>query len=137
MSHWTWENYALFVDKVPPPQDELAFFSDVDWLKPYFAPESPYKAIPFFSRYEKGSSGDRFFNKTLKSTDTIPHAIALVRKDENWEERLALVSSEKPERQEGDEWDFILLVHLRNDLSGHVRMPDLPCVLRDLLRRRC
>jgi hypothetical protein len=120
MSHYTWSNYAEFVAKVPPPAEELAFFSTVDWLQPYFSESSPYRAIPFFSRYEKGTSGDRFFNKTLKSSDTIRHALALIRKDENWEKLLALVSSDNPKRAEGEEWDFILLAHLRPDLSGHV-----------------
>lgn len=127
---YTWENYLQFTQDLPAPPADLTYFKSIPWLQTYFTPESPYKPIPFFSRIEKDSSLDRFFYKTINTPDTIPHCIALTQKDEAyWERRMAEASkagttktSAPSKKQENahkwDEWDYILLLDLRTDLSG-------------------
>lgn len=127
---YTWENYLQFTQDVPAPTKDLNYLKQIPWLQPYFAIESPYKPIPFFSRLEKDSSLDRFFYKTINTPDTIPHCIALTRKDgAYWEARMAEASAagtpnahdkknSKANECGWDNWDYILLLDLRPDLSG-------------------
>jgi acyl-coenzyme A thioesterase PaaI-like protein len=122
---YTWENYHDFINNVPAPAEDLQYFTTIPWLEPYLDTRGPYRPVPFFSRIEKETTLDRFFYKTINTPSTIPHAIALTRRDEHdWERRLSEVSSDNAGIQttakdrEPTEWDFVLLAHLCPDLSG-------------------
>jgi hypothetical protein len=125
---YSWKTYRDFIANVPPAPQDVDYFSQVDWLQPYLGKTGPYRAAPFFSRLDKGTTLDRFYNKVINTPDTIPHALALVRKDDHYySKKLSnlptnhdsnVTGSQKQAPIAPTEWDFILLVHLRPDLSG-------------------
>lgn len=111
---YRWDNFQGFINNVPPPAEDVAYFSSQPWLAPCFEASSSYRAIPFLSRYDKGSTLDRFFNKVIKTDETIPHCIALVPK------KTRDYNAPKQQQDGAEEkWDFILLAALREDICGH------------------
>ncbi|KAF1817234.1 hypothetical protein P152DRAFT_12046 [Eremomyces bilateralis CBS 781.70] len=120
MAGYTWEQYLEFINGVPPDQQEIDFFSSVGWVRPYLQVSSPFTPIPFFSRFEKGNSNDRFFNKIINTPGTISNALGLVRKENDWATRFAVATNNgnAGTSQKQKEPDFILLAHLGTDLSG-------------------
>ncbi|GIK02911.1 hypothetical protein Aspvir_006976 [Aspergillus viridinutans] len=92
------------------------FFSAQPCTRPYLHDISAYQPIPFFSRYDKGDTSDTFFNETLRTARTIPHALAVARKEVlNLRDKAA------------DEWltgsagqpDYVLLVQFASGLNGY------------------
>jgi hypothetical protein len=69
-----------FIDTVPVPEKDLAFFKTVPWASQLFSSASaPYRPVPFFSRFEKPDTNDLFFSRTIATSDTIPHCLLLLR----------------------------------------------------------
>jgi acyl-coenzyme A thioesterase PaaI-like protein len=123
MAQWT--KYLDFVTNIPPPAEDLSFFSSNPWLQPYFAITSLYRPVPFYARFDKGGTFDRFFNTIINTPDTVPYAIGLMRRDEHWKQQVKALSENQAVRDtsvsigsECAQADFILLIHLREDVSG-------------------
>ncbi|KAF2657386.1 hypothetical protein K491DRAFT_756948 [Lophiostoma macrostomum CBS 122681] len=123
MAQWT--KYLDFVTNVPPPAADLCFFSSNTWLQPYLNTTSLYKPVPFFARFDKGGTFDRFFNTTINTSETVPYAIGLMRRDDDWKRQVRAVAESEAVRDTSVpigpkpvEADFILLVRLRENVSG-------------------
>jgi acyl-coenzyme A thioesterase PaaI-like protein len=72
--------YKGMIAKLQVSQEDIDFFSNMPFTRPYMDNMSPYQPVPFVSRYDKGDLSDKFFNKAIKSNDTIPRALAFMRK---------------------------------------------------------
>jgi hypothetical protein len=72
-----------FIEQTPIPQSDLDFFSQVPHLK-YYLSDPAYTPAPFYSLYVKPNNptSDLFFAKTIRSDDTIPHCLLLLKKGE-------------------------------------------------------
>ncbi|GFF90998.1 hypothetical protein IFM53868_06356 [Aspergillus udagawae] len=79
---------------------------------PFFEPglEIPSKDIDFFSSQLERSTSNSFFNKVLNTDGTIPHLLAMVRKETLNLPNNAIKSDFDPH--------FIVFVHLMPDLCG-------------------
>ncbi|GIJ81533.1 hypothetical protein Asppvi_000032 [Aspergillus pseudoviridinutans] len=112
----TWHGYFEFITTVAPPTESVNFFSAQPCAHPYLQDTSAYKPIPFFSQYDKGDTSDTFFNETLRTARTIPHALAVARK-----EVLNLRDKAADERVTGSagQPDYVLFVHLASGLNGY------------------
>jgi len=103
---YQYKSYLDFIENVPVPKEDLEFFSKIPWTNEYLN-SNDYKSIPFLSRFEKQDSSDQFFNRIIKTHDTIPHLLALMRKSP-WNSK-----SSGPENP-----DFITLFELGSGLNG-------------------
>lgn len=113
-----WDNYLDFIQNVPPPPEDLKFFASVPWTNRYLSIDSNHNPVPFYSRFEKADQKtDRFFNKIINTADTVPHLLALIRKDSLAPKAAATLSSRNADVPPQDA-DFILLLHLSSDLNG-------------------
>ncbi|TQV92606.1 hypothetical protein V2A60_009079 [Cordyceps javanica] len=68
-----------FIGKIPVDQDAIDFFSTVPHAKAYLDSSRDLLPVPFYSRSPKVDGADTFFAETIKSRDTIPHALLLLR----------------------------------------------------------
>ncbi|KAK8149855.1 hypothetical protein G3M48_005293 [Beauveria asiatica] len=68
-----------FVGKVPIDQAAVDYFSTVPHTAAYLDRSRDMLPVPFYSRSPKTDSADTFFGETIKSPDTIPHALLLLR----------------------------------------------------------
>ncbi|KAF4160323.1 hypothetical protein CNMCM6069_008673 [Aspergillus lentulus] len=112
----TWHGYFEFITTVPPPTESINFFSAQPSTHAYLQDTSAYQPIPFFSQYDKGDTSDTFFNETLRTAKTIPHALAVARK-----EALNLRDKAADEWVTGgaDQPDYLLFVQLASGLNGY------------------
>lgn len=71
-----------FIGKAPIDKDAIAFFSTIPHIKTYLDDLDALQPVPFYSRTPApDTSENSFFNETLNSKDTIPHALLLLRRD--------------------------------------------------------
>ncbi|OAA36928.1 thioesterase family protein [Beauveria brongniartii RCEF 3172] len=68
-----------FVGKVPIDQAAVDYFSTVPHAGAYLDRSRDLLPVPFYSRSPKTDAADTFFGETIKSPDTIPHALLLLR----------------------------------------------------------
>ncbi|KAM3509085.1 hypothetical protein MY10362_000794 [Beauveria mimosiformis] len=68
-----------FVGKVPIDQAAVDYFSTVPHASAYLDRSRDLLLVPFYSRSPKSEVADTFFGETIKSPDTIPHALLLLR----------------------------------------------------------
>lgn len=124
-----------FIDKVPPPQADVDFFSSKAWIRKYFSrPDSAYKAVPFFSRFRKPDTNDVYFSKTIASEDTIPHCLLLMRKG-TWELPAGGIPDDGKKRPFSNPPvpDVMLVVDLKSGMNGfaHTAHGGAMCALLD------
>ncbi|KAK2743508.1 hypothetical protein FQN57_004805 [Myotisia sp. PD_48] len=117
------EEYQAFVAGVPVPQSDIDFFSKIPCARPYLDSNS-YRAIPLFARFKKEgpprTTRDRFFNTILNSPDTIPHLLALERKENSdVGDGLTLAASQNTAAGGDDDADLVLFIDLRDGLCGY------------------
>jgi len=72
--------FKELITNFPVSQEDMDFFASMPFARPYLDKSSTYQPIPFVTRYDKGDSSNQFFNKTIKSEDTIPLVLAFIRK---------------------------------------------------------
>lgn len=72
--------FKELITNLPVSQEDVDFFANMPFARPYLDKSSDYQPIPFVTRYDKGDLSDQFFNKTINSKDTIPRVLALMRK---------------------------------------------------------
>ncbi|KAJ6786357.1 hypothetical protein PWT90_05142 [Aphanocladium album] len=71
-----------FIGKMPVEEGTVEFFSSAPQSKAYLDKcAADLFPVPFYSRQPKSDGGDTFFGDTLKSADTLPHALLLLRHD--------------------------------------------------------
>lgn len=116
MSEVKTQHYLSLLGTGPVDNESLPFFSSHPCGLPYLTDPSPYQPVPFTPRYEKNDTSDTFFNQTLNTAGTIPHALALIRRD-------ILELNPRLQERESDsapslEPDFVLLVKIDTCLNG-------------------
>jgi acyl-coenzyme A thioesterase PaaI-like protein len=72
--------YKEIIATLQVSQQDIDFFANMPFARPYIDKISPYQPVPFVSRYDKGDLSDKFFNIAIKSNDTILRALAFIRK---------------------------------------------------------
>ncbi|KAJ5046052.1 hypothetical protein NUH16_002877 [Penicillium rubens] len=72
--------YKELITKLQVSQEDVDFFANMPFARPYMDNTSLYQPVPFVSRYDKGDLSDKFFNKAIKSHDTIPRALAFMQR---------------------------------------------------------
>lgn len=111
-----WKNYIELLRDVPVDKDSLAAFSRLPSTKKFMSTNAHLQPVAFTSCITKNDSMDTFWNKTLKTPDTITHTIALIRKD------IMTYQYQNGDNQENDqkEWvpDFALIVQLGSQMNG-------------------
>lgn len=110
-----WQHYLSLLTTIPVDNESLAFFSRRPCGLPYLTDPSPYQPIPFTPRHEKNDTSDTFFNQTLNTANTIPHALALIRKD------ILEMNPRLKERESARgplEPDFVLFANIDTLLNG-------------------
>lgn len=114
MSEVETQHYLNLLATVPGDNESLAFFSDHPCGVPYLTGSSQYQPVRFTPRCEKDDTSDTFFNQTLKSAGTIPHALALLRRN------ILEMDPRLKERESAPlEPDFVLLVKIDTLLNGY------------------
>lgn len=116
MSKVETQHYLSLLGTGPVDNESLSFFSNHPCGLPYLTDPSPYQPVPFTPHYEKNDTSDTFFNQTLNTAGTIPHALALIRRD-------ILELNPRLQERESDsapplEPDFVLLVKIDTCLNG-------------------
>lgn len=103
-----------WVGKVPVDKDAVDFFSANPGVKPYVA-DSKFEPVPFYSRIPKNDAEDTFFAETIKSPQTIPRALLLLRSD------IAHLryDFETGPAAAGEEPDTVALVQIGSKLNGY------------------
>ncbi|CAG8907864.1 unnamed protein product [Penicillium egyptiacum] len=72
--------YKELIANLQVSQEDVDFFTNMPFARPYMDNTSLYQSVPFVSRYDKGDLSDKFFNKAINSLDTIPRALAFMRR---------------------------------------------------------
>ncbi|KAJ5284218.1 hypothetical protein N7505_002198 [Penicillium chrysogenum] len=72
--------YKELITKLQVSQEDVDFFANMPFARPYMDNTSLYQPVPFVSRYDKGDLSDKFFNKAIKSHGTIPRALAFMQR---------------------------------------------------------
>lgn len=109
------QNYLDLLSTLPVDNESLVFFAGHPCGLPYLTDPSPYQPIPFSPRYEKNDTSDTFFNQTMNTANTIPHVLALIRKDIlEMNPRL----KDRESAQAPIDPDFVLLVQMDTSLNG-------------------
>ncbi|KAM3500517.1 hypothetical protein MY11210_009506 [Beauveria gryllotalpidicola] len=67
-----------FIGKVPVDQAAVDYFSTIPHAGAYLDRSRDLLPVPFYSRSPKIDGADTFFGETIKSRDTIPHALLLL-----------------------------------------------------------
>lgn len=70
-----------FIGKLPVEEGAVEFFSSVPEAKAYMDKCKDLIPVPFYSRLPKKDGADTFFGETIKSKETLPHALLLLRSD--------------------------------------------------------
>lgn len=75
-------SYWEAMTNISVSQDDIDFFSALPLAASYLSASSHYQPIPFITRYKlyKDDTSDTFFSQTIKTNDTIPRMLALMRK---------------------------------------------------------
>ncbi|KAM3517116.1 hypothetical protein NHJ13051_009268 [Beauveria bassiana] len=68
-----------YIGKMPIDQAAVDYFSTVPHAVAYLDRSRDLLPVPFYSRSPKIDGADTFFGETIKSPDTIPHALLLLR----------------------------------------------------------
>jgi acyl-coenzyme A thioesterase PaaI-like protein len=123
INHTRVSGYQAFINQVPVPESDLAFFATKPCARPYLHPSSAYRPVPFIGRYQKQDTSDRFFSKTTNTPTAIKHLLAMTRKDEDWAQRArdALTTEETEWRNpqtHGDAPDMVVFLDLDSDING-------------------
>ncbi|KAL3488674.1 HotDog domain-containing protein [Aspergillus germanicus] len=123
INHTRVGGYRAFINQIPVPESDLAFFATKPCARPYLDSSSAYRPVPFIARYEKHDTSDRFFSKTTNTASTIKHLLAVTRKEEDWAQRArdALTTEETEWRNpqtHGDEPDMVVFLDLDSDING-------------------
>lgn len=115
MSEVKTQHYLSLLATGPVDNESLSFFSGHPCGLPYLSDSSPYQPVPFTPRCEKNDTSGTFFSQTLNTPETIPHALALIR-------RGILELNPRLKERESDsaplEPDFVLLVKIDTLLNG-------------------
>lgn len=107
------QHYLDLLATAPVDNESLAFFSGHPCGLPYLTDSSPYQPVQFTPRCKKDDTSDTFFNQTLNTAKTIPHALALISKN------ILEMDPRMKEREPGPlEPDFVLLVKIDTLLNG-------------------
>ncbi|OAA58772.1 hypothetical protein ISF_06555 [Cordyceps fumosorosea ARSEF 2679] len=104
-----------FIGKMPIDQDALDFFATVPHANAYLdrSGHDGLIPVPFYSRAPKVDGADTFFGETLRSRDTIPHAVLLLRAD------IARLTYEFDGHDDDDRPDTVALFHIGTKLNGY------------------
>ncbi|KAJ3479684.1 hypothetical protein NLG97_g8257 [Lecanicillium saksenae] len=70
-----------FIGKMPIEEGAVEFFSSKPESKAYLDKCKNLLPVPFYSRLPKKDGADTFFGETIKSHDTLPYALLLLRSD--------------------------------------------------------
>ncbi|KAF3401708.1 hypothetical protein F1880_010114 [Penicillium rolfsii] len=112
-------SYRDLISNLPVSRADLDFFGDMPLLRPYMENSSPYQPVPFVTRYDKGNMSDRFFNKTINSSDTIPRVVAFMRKPSPPYDTQN-VREDKDPSQCLEEPHFVAICQLEGGVNGYI-----------------
>ena len=109
------------INSLPVPQESVDFFTNFPFVQPYLNPSSPYKLLPFITRYEKDDPSDRFFSKTINTHDTVPRALAFMRNPDssqssNHDDRDTI----DPSKGSDDAPHFVVFYQLESGVNGFI-----------------
>ncbi|KAJ5526033.1 hypothetical protein N7494_012683 [Penicillium frequentans] len=111
--------YRELISKLQVSQEDVDFFAKMPFVRPYLDKSSPYQPVPFVTRYEKGDSSDKFFNKAINSNDTIPRVLAFMRT--GYALRSPPTNNESSDQSQGlEEPHFVTFCQLESGLSGYI-----------------
>lgn len=113
--------FKELIARLPVSQEDVDFFANMPFARPYLDKSSLYQPIPFITRYDKGDLSDKFFNKAINSKDTIPWVLALMRKPGSQHDPPADTNNAgKDPSQAAESPFFITFCQLEPGLNGYV-----------------
>lgn len=111
--------YRELISTLPVSQEDVDFFAKLPFARPYLDKSSPYRPVPFVTRYDKGDSSDKFFNNTINSNDTVPRVLALMRKE--YPLQSPATNNEESDQPKGpEEPHFIAFCQLESGVNGYI-----------------
>lgn len=116
MSKYT---YRELVTNLPILQEDVDFFASIPFARSYMGRSSSYQPVPFVTRYDKGDSSDKFFSKSINSSDTIPRVLALMRKADPTQLSPTENGSTAPSC-DSDEPHFVVFCRLESGINGYI-----------------
>lgn len=111
--------YRDLISNLPVSQTDVDFFADMPLLRTYMEKSSPYQLVPFITRYDKGDMSDKFFNKTINSSDTVPRALAFMRKPKSLHDQ-PNISEDRDLSQCPEEPHFVAAFQLERGVNGYI-----------------
>ena len=114
-------SYRDLIKSVPISPESVDFFTNFPFVQPYLSPSSPYKLIPFITRYEKNDLSDMFFSKTINTHDTVPRVLAFMRNpDSSQPPNHVDQNTIDPSKGSDDDPHFVVFYQLELGVNGFI-----------------
>ncbi|KDE85981.1 hypothetical protein AO1008_04337 [Aspergillus oryzae 100-8] len=113
--------YRELISKLPVSQEDVDFFAQVPFARPYLDNSSPYHPVPFVTRYDKGDLSNKFFSNAINTNDTIPRILALMRK-EYFLPSLLTVKKESDQPEGLEEPHFVAFCQLESGVNRYINI---------------
>lgn len=114
-------SYRDLINSLPVPQESVDFFTNFPFVQPYLNHSSPYKLVPFITRYEKDDLADMFFSKTINTHDTIPRVLAFMRNPDSSQPRNHDDQDTiDPSKGSDDDPHFVVFYQLESGVNGFI-----------------
>ncbi|KAF7617439.1 hypothetical protein AFLA_006363 [Aspergillus flavus NRRL3357] len=111
--------YRELISKLPVSQEDVDFFAQMPFARPYLEKSSPYQPVPFFTRYNKGDLSDKSFSNAINTNNTIPRILSLARK-ENFLPSLLTVKKESDQPEGLEEPHFVAFCQLESGVTRYI-----------------